>query len=290
MMNPRLLFPLLCLLLAACSSGEVRLPFQPIQVKSLSIGESFRDPYAVATFESFNVCDSNKFSEADVHEFFEKARVISYDEMKRLESEGKISACQMDGSIELKDGRDAYWNINRARTGFLAFGLPDTGVAWLYCDTCDSKGNYSMQPGEPEKLRPILQSVIIEENALALEDKNTDPELLEQCQDFILTENDILEFFQIARPASVREYLHELEWSRCRVLGTAILSNGEKVWWNIDRFRGGALGLADMKTVLYFFCEECRSARYYEHCDKDCVDAIERGEEDSDTPDPETGD
>ena len=149
-MNPRRLFPLLCLLLAACSSSEVLTSSQPIQIKSLSIGESFRDPYAVATFESFNVCDSNKFSEADVHEFFEKARVISYDEMKSLESEGKISACQMDGSIELKDGRSAYWNINRGRTGFLVFSLPATGVAWLYCDTCDGGFNLEAQHVDAE--------------------------------------------------------------------------------------------------------------------------------------------
>jgi hypothetical protein len=125
--------------------------------------------------------------------------------------------------------------------------------------------------------RPILRSVIIEENAVALPstDKNAPPESLEPCEDFLLTKNDILEFFQIARSASEREYNHDLEWSRCRVRGTAILSDGKKAWWSIDRFRRGILWFADEKTAFYFFCGGCRSAKYYEACDVACIHGLE---------------
>jgi hypothetical protein len=55
MMNPRLLFPLLCLLLAACSSGEVLTSSQPARIKSVSIEKIGSNDGG--TFETPEICE-----------------------------------------------------------------------------------------------------------------------------------------------------------------------------------------------------------------------------------------
>ena len=68
-------------------------------------------------------------------------------------------------------------------------------------------------------MKPLdIRSVTIEENG------GWDPELSSQnvpreaCEDFILTDEDIKDFFKVARVVSEREYNHTLDVSRCYAL------------------------------------------------------------------------
>jgi hypothetical protein len=142
---------------------------------------------------------------------------------------------------------------------------------------CLSSVNASAGNGNIKGIkRPIIKSINIEINAGAGDRPDTPPHALEPCDDFILNESDVLEFFRKATTITSREYTKILYESRCFVTGTAILKNGREVGWQIDRFRKGWMwfpehGKFSRKPSMYFFCKKCRSQNYYEACDVKCA-------------------
>jgi hypothetical protein len=125
--------------------------------------------------------------------------------------------------------------------------------------------------------RPIIKSVTIELNAGGGDSPSGTPlDAVEPCDDFILIESDILEFFKKATIITQMDHTKTLYASRCVVNGTAILKNGRETEWQIDRFRRGFISFPKSrkftdKRTIYFFCGTCRSENYYEACDVKCV-------------------
>lgn len=117
--------------------------------------------------------------------------------------------------------------------------------------------------------RPVIKTVFIQENAAWTDNVSSD-EPPESCSDFILEENDVREFFKVARKATHTEYNHDLLMSRCYARGQVKLQDGSEGFWRIDRARRGKIEFPD-KKVLFFFCAECRSDAYGEACDIDCI-------------------
>lgn len=119
--------------------------------------------------------------------------------------------------------------------------------------------------------RVAVKTVLIQENAAWADDVSSD-EPPESCSDFILEEKDVREFFKVARKATHTEYNHDLLMSRCYAGGLVILQDGSEGFWRIDRARRGKIVFPD-KSVLFFFCAECRGEAYGEACDIDCIHA-----------------
>lgn len=118
---------------------------------------------------------------------------------------------------------------------------------------------------------PAIKTVVIEENA-AWSDRVSSDEPPESCQDFVLTQADVREFFKRARPATSVEYNHDLLMSRCYAGGRVVLPDGREAAWEIDRARRGILVFPD-RTAWFFYCAKCRSKAYGEACDIDCLHA-----------------
>jgi len=121
----------------------------------------------------------------------------------------------------------------------------------------------------PKASRPVIKNLVIEVNAGASDQPETPPQAIEPCDDFILTESDVREFFKEAKIISAREYDVVLDHSRCFVRGSAVLKDGRKAGWTIDRFRRGWMWFSD-KSDMYFFGATARSDKYYEACDAEC--------------------
>jgi hypothetical protein len=73
-----------------------------------------------------------------------------------------------------------------------------------------------------------------------------------------LRAGDVREFFRVSRRASLREYSHDLDMSRCHAQGRVRFANGDRGEWVIDRARRGSVRLSDGRA-LYDFCEACKS-------------------------------
>lgn len=123
----------------------------------------------------------------------------------------------------------------------------------------------------PIKVLPAIKSITVERNGAWTTDISGD-EPREACTDFILTQGDVRQFFEIARDATEREYGHDLEMSRCYASGRVALRDGRNAHWKIDRTRRGALWFPD-GSILYFYCGKCSSTKYYEDCDIECIHA-----------------
>ncbi len=119
--------------------------------------------------------------------------------------------------------------------------------------------------------RLVAKTVLIQENAVWTDNVSSD-EPPESCSDFILEENDVREFFKVARKATHTEYNHDLLMSRCYARGLVKLQDGSEGFWQIDRARRGKIVFPD-NNVLFFFCAECRGKAYGEACDIDCIHA-----------------
>jgi hypothetical protein len=245
------------------------------------------------TFETDKICRNVSFSEADIREFLEKSRIISDDERDKLLSEGRISRCRAEGTLELENGERVTWDMDRARMGSLYFHSPHRGMEWLYCETCDSKRRYSIAPGDLEKLRPKVKTItIVGNDRYTLEGPLYTP--TESCQkEFTLTPDDIREFFDLAEPVSSydKDDPHDGEQSHCHLIGEAVLQDGTKATWIVNRFRRGYLDIpgGEEEQIVHYFCENCQSKKYYAPCDTDCINSRYK-DEDLDAPDPETGD
>lgn len=93
-------------------------------------------------------------------------------------------------------------------------------------------------------------------------DQISSDETSEFCSGFVLTENDVRDFFKAARTATAREYEHDLDMSRCFASGELILS-GKSSLWKIDRARRGRLIFPD-KSERYFYCPACKNDKFFE--------------------------
>jgi hypothetical protein len=123
--------------------------------------------------------------------------------------------------------------------------------------------------------RPVVKSITIEVNTNEREGSSDTPR--EPCDDFVLNESDILEFFRKATIISQMDHTKTLYASQCFINGTAILKNGREAEWQIDRFRRGTMWFIksekfpNIPNDVYFFCGTCRSEKYYEACDVKCA-------------------
>jgi hypothetical protein len=276
-MNPRRLFPLLCLLLTACSSSEVLTSSQPMGIKSVSI-EEITDNHAVGTFETYEMCKDAKLSEADVREFFEKSRPISGEDRRRLEYEGRSSICETWGTVEWENGERTHWSINRARTALFYFDPPNCDGVWRYCDTCDNEHRYYIEPRDLEQFRPKVKTVTIIGHG----------EPTESCQkEFTLTPDDVRDFFDVAKSTTLfididfSDIDNTRDLEQCNLIGKAVLQDGQEAYWWIDRFRRAYLGTAEGENSRYFYyyCADCQSEKYSAPCDADCLEALNKAEE-----------
>ena len=123
----------------------------------------------------------------------------------------------------------------------------------------------------PDK-RPVIKSFTCFFNKGELpEDAANRKPYEEPCSDFILKKSDVKEFFKKAQMITRRDHNVVLDTSRCTVGGLAVLADGRKVRWSIDRFRRGEMWINEGgATVAYYYCDDCSSKKYYEPCDMQC--------------------
>jgi hypothetical protein len=112
----------------------------------------------------------------------------------------------------------------------------------------------------PYEMQP-LKSVTVTSNG-AWTDEVSGEETPDSCASFRLTTHKVRAFFEQARRASHKEYVHDLDMSRCYASGELVLSNGDRGVWRIDRARRGSIGLADGRR-LYFYCAACKGLGFH---------------------------
>jgi hypothetical protein len=106
-----------------------------------------------------------------------------------------------------------------------------------------------------------IRNVAITANG-AWTDQISGEETPEDCSRFRLNQSDVRSFFRKARRASFKEYVHDLDMSRCHATGQVTFSNGDRGEWHIDRERRGMIALSDGRN-LYFLCSNCQDAHFY---------------------------
>jgi hypothetical protein len=84
----------------------------------------------------------------------------------------------------------------------------------------------------------------------------------EHCSKFLLKASLVRSYFGEARRASHKEYVHDLDMSRCYASGQIAFSNGDRGVWHIDQERRGMIALSDGRK-LYFFCQICEGKVFY---------------------------
>ena len=105
-------------------------------------------------------------------------------------------------------------------------------------------------------------NIVIQKNAAWDEFIKTD-ETAAMCKDFVLTEQNVNEFFQVARLDAEREYSHGLVMSRCFAEGELMLPRRYKGKWRIDKARRGIL-MVEGDQAYFFYCESCTGRKYAE--------------------------
>jgi len=105
-------------------------------------------------------------------------------------------------------------------------------------------------------------NIVIQKNAAWDGFIKTD-ETAAMCKDFVLTENDVNEFFMVARLDTEQEYSHGQVMSRCYAEGELTLPRKYKGKWRIDRARRGIL-MVEGDQTYFFYCESCASRKYAE--------------------------
>jgi len=95
-------------------------------------------------------------------------------------------------------------------------------------------------------------------------------ELPEACSAFMLTEEEVRDFFQKARPLSKmeRKSIEYSSLSRCVVEGDMKLRGEGAVHWTIDRARNATVRLsnrsgASSDQTFSFYCDQCTNGKFY---------------------------
>lgn len=106
---------------------------------------------------------------------------------------------------------------------------------------------------KPRPYKPsAVASVVITENATkALAGKD----MPDDCTRFVVTPQQIRQYFQRAKPVSRRDFVHELDWSPCMAIGDLKLADGRTGRWSVQQYGLGTLYI-DHRSH-YFHCEKC---------------------------------
>ena len=117
-----------------------------------------------------------------------------------------------------------------------------------------------------------VKNIIIEENGVSyLHEGASLEELTKYCEDYKLSEADVIEFFRVARPAAESEY-REVATNlgpNCNAKGIATY-NGVKVKWHIGSDRYGAFSSEDYSIFQRYYCHDCNKKVFEEDCDFAC--------------------
>ena len=105
-------------------------------------------------------------------------------------------------------------------------------------------------------------NIVIQKNAAWDGFIKTD-ETADMCKGFVLTEQDVKEFFMVARLDTEQEYSHGQVMSRCYAEGELTLPRKYKARWRIDRARRGIL-MVNGDQTYFFYCDNCAGRNYAE--------------------------
>jgi hypothetical protein len=263
---------------AVASPPEARALLNSLSVgkiKSVAVGEKDADwpsgfDYYIKSFETPDACEGFELAEADVREFFKTARIVSNTERGKISYSGE-SRCVVDGALILENGEKVNWMIDRARNATVLFNSADSSGSYpLYfrCEKCKSGKFYKPKSPELAAFRPLVKSVIINQNGAFTGDISGN-ETPDTCSEFKLTEAEVKDFFSSARASSRRENLIDADMSNCFADGMLTLQDGNQAGWSIDQARRGEIRVTRPSggAVLYYYCATCFSKKFYPACD-----------------------
>ncbi len=111
--------------------------------------------------------------------------------------------------------------------------------------------------------KPLIRKVMTVEikNNGAWDKFSKADETPKKCQEFVLTEDDVREYFQLAQVTMEQKYSHDQSMSRCFAEGELTLPAKYKGKWRIDRARRGILMVEDDQSY-FFYCSKCIGGQY----------------------------
>jgi len=77
-----------------------------------------------------------------------------------------------------------------------------------------------------------------------------------ECNDFSLTQNQILGYFNLVNKITSNDYYHMIDWSPCNIYGEIIFNNDTKAKWLIQKYKGGEITFNTGK-ITYLYCPVC---------------------------------
>jgi hypothetical protein len=250
--------------------------FKADEVNAVEDWKELDPTHYIPSFETELACKDFNLTAKNVEDFFKNSRLLSNPE----EATGSgHSRCIVKSPVVLQDGKTVYFEIDKARNGSVLFSDNPEGVLNqrldYFCENCKNEKFYPPE-WKATSNRPIVKNVTFTDNGAWSETMSSQSEMTppEGCKDFLLTEEDVREFFNVARPSHSREFMNELDASCCFAAGTAVLQDGREATWLIDRFRRGSMYIRG-GSPLYYYGAQVNSPLYYEACDIDCI----RGEE-----------
>jgi hypothetical protein len=98
--------------------------------------------------------------------------------------------------------------------------------------------------------RGAVPSAVITENATKVLDGK---DLPDDCTRFVVTPQQIRQYFRRARPVSRQDLMHELDWSPCMAIGDLKLADGRTARWSVQQYGLGTLYID--RRSHYFHCE-----------------------------------
>ncbi|MCL2162054.1 MAG: hypothetical protein FWH56_09280, partial [Betaproteobacteria bacterium] len=195
--------PFLFCTLLGCQTNPARNGTPVIKV--LRVDKVEFSEYSVGSFEPPSACEGFELSEADLSEFFQKARSLPNESVASYRKR-QLSRCQINGTAILEDGNEVSFTIDRARNAGLTMKnvkAPSPLKDGLYhCAECTSDKFYPSE-WQASSDRPIIKSITISNNGFFTGDEKAYPNA---CDDFILTKDDVHEFFKGALPISISKY------------------------------------------------------------------------------------
>lgn len=78
-----------------------------------------------------------------------------------------------------------------------------------------------------------------------------------ECKAFILNNETVERYFQLAKVTNENDAHHTLDWSPCFASGVIEFKDGKKASWQIDQFRVGHLFFNQGKDEI-LYCPSCK--------------------------------
>ncbi len=129
--------------------------------------------------------------------------------------------------------------------------LATLSFSLMACSTTD----LSIEPHATElDIGKIVKINIIKSGQASAGDGATKKE----CSNFLLTREEVQNFFGKTKSVSEGDYRHMLDWSPCYIEGELILSDMSVAVWAIHKYRAGSIVLGDGETI-YLYCSECQA-------------------------------